>query len=38
VIEKRGDNIGRQAKQIKRLRGGNGVHFRCVSFDEELME
>ena len=38
VIEKHGNNIGRQAKQIKSLRGGNGVHFRCVSFDEELME
>ena len=38
VIEKHGINIGRKAKQINSLRGGHGVHFRCVSFDEETME
>jgi hypothetical protein len=31
VIEKHGNQIGRKVKQIKSLRGGNGVHFRCLS-------
>ena len=28
----------KESKLAKGLRGGNGVYFRCVSFDEELME
>ncbi len=38
MIEKHGINIGRKAKQINSLRGGHGVHFRRVTFDEEMME
>jgi hypothetical protein len=38
VIEKHGNNIGRKLKQIKSLRGGNGVQFRCgsLSIDENV--
>jgi hypothetical protein len=38
TIENHGNAVGRKAKYITKLSGGNGIQFKCVSYDEKAME
>ena len=38
IIESHGMSVGKKAKFIRKLSGGNGIHYKCLSFDEEVMD